>query len=962
MTTVTYKYGTGNPIGSEDVRDGIDNLKSFDTFMNDDGDSYNQRDGEVVRTVHGMNSNFDGMILGMNSDFDSIIDGMNSDFDGQILNMGFTSVGTFKIGATLTNPRQTLLWDIADGGDGQEYGWSGSFLPSGKVVPPNSTPASTGGISVGAWISRIDPSLRVQIMEEMVRSYAAYGHKMVDGSFESGGVLDGPTDVLLHELSGKAFSGSGPFPQTVAAGTSPSPSFFDRSEVIPTLALSVLGCTTMGDNTSLINSIFNSLSGSGVQILIDKKFPISGEVRIDRLLLSGTGSITGSGSIVGVVSNLEVPYENIQVWNNLVTASERNNASVVAADVVIDPLFGDDSSSTVVRSLQGAINLVASLVTASPTRDYTIALRSGRTELADNLVIPAALNGWGGTVDDIMSTSLKLFSEITINADSDKRYGLKIVNYAGEKSVICPETTWFFPSNANSMFRGHPVVANEFGVRFFKLFDADGSEMHCAASFNRKTGKLPRNQNRNVAISGTGPYTHKILLPKDVAEKVSSGAANINSARVRVTQWFTSSQHVENIQINGSELSFTGYTNTDALANGWAYISADQYGAPFYLENMKEFISADDEFVSTTSEVVLPTVSAAFFTTKQTPYASLVDFSNTRNVTLAGDIKVAFVQGDPVTLAMGTYGTRSNPLSAIKMGNYGAIDSITSYGIEGDAIRLSKVGALVKNTIIKRSCGNGLVHADGSHYSIVSGCDIDEYALDQFGAFGICSTGVEIDIFGNIVTRGGFSAIRADSSVFITDQSYGTIMSGRIYNNFCDEVGLRDGMLSERYPSGDAGVMTINGRGPATRYQVYSNVFGNCAGAGGSRAMFLDDGVNGVTIHHNVMFGAQEYSLDIRQVTDNTYNNHVFNNLLVGSVRQYSKNPDSTFKSNVVFGSLDIEGRVSQDSSGLNANTSYVRCQQRREGLAVNLKKEDFEKVITEFTKPFVRQLSYIGQ
>lgn len=54
--TVVYKYGTGNPVepnGSVDVRDGIDNLQSFDVFMNAEEDTYNQRDGSVVQTAIG---------------------------------------------------------------------------------------------------------------------------------------------------------------------------------------------------------------------------------------------------------------------------------------------------------------------------------------------------------------------------------------------------------------------------------------------------------------------------------------------------------------------------------------------------------------------------------------------------------------------------------------------------------------------------------------------------------------------------------------------------------------------------------------------------------------------------------------------------------------------------------------------------------------------------------------------
>ena len=217
---VNYTYGTGNPVlpdGSIDVRDGIDNLQSMDVLMNAPEDTYNQRDGEIVRTVSGMNN-----------EFDTMIGGMNNEFDAQILNMGFTSVGTFAAGATLTNPRQTLLWDIADGGDGQEYGWSGAFP---KVVPATSTPASTGGILVGAWISRFDPELRIQVREALRRSYAKAGYNLVDGSFEAGGTLVNANDVLLQESTGKAFSGPA---GTVAAGTDPaSGGFSDRSGLLP---------------------------------------------------------------------------------------------------------------------------------------------------------------------------------------------------------------------------------------------------------------------------------------------------------------------------------------------------------------------------------------------------------------------------------------------------------------------------------------------------------------------------------------------------------------------------------------------------------------------------------------------------------------------------------------------------------------------------------------------------------
>lgn len=93
--------------------------------------------------------------------YNKVINDMNSEFDGMILNMGFTRIGTFASGATITNPRQTLLWDIADGGDGHEYGWTGSFQ---KIVAPNSTPSSSGGVGAGAWVDRTDVTLRSELI------------------------------------------------------------------------------------------------------------------------------------------------------------------------------------------------------------------------------------------------------------------------------------------------------------------------------------------------------------------------------------------------------------------------------------------------------------------------------------------------------------------------------------------------------------------------------------------------------------------------------------------------------------------------------------------------------------------------------------------------------------------------------------------------------------------------------
>ena len=150
--------------------------------------------------------------------FNKVISDMNSEFDTHLAGMGYTRIGTFASGATLTNPRQTLLWDIADGGDGQEYGWSGAFP---KVVPADSTPLTTGGIAVGAWMSRFDPELQIIVFEALRRSYAEAGYDLIGRFSNTGLVVDSATDVVLWEPTGVAYSYSGTLPHTIGAGETP---------------------------------------------------------------------------------------------------------------------------------------------------------------------------------------------------------------------------------------------------------------------------------------------------------------------------------------------------------------------------------------------------------------------------------------------------------------------------------------------------------------------------------------------------------------------------------------------------------------------------------------------------------------------------------------------------------------------------------------------------------------------
>lgn len=72
---------------------------------------------------------------------------------------GYVTIDSFEDGATLTLPNEVLRLEAT----GEYYRWDGAFPLGGKVVPPGSTPVTTGGVGIGAWLSVGDATLRGQL-------------------------------------------------------------------------------------------------------------------------------------------------------------------------------------------------------------------------------------------------------------------------------------------------------------------------------------------------------------------------------------------------------------------------------------------------------------------------------------------------------------------------------------------------------------------------------------------------------------------------------------------------------------------------------------------------------------------------------------------------------------------------------------------------------------------------------
>lgn len=181
---------TNFPVPSESPRDLKFNTGKIDEFVTSMEWAYTDRFGNKHYTIEGIN------YLAQQA----------------IAAFGYITLDSFEEGNTLTLPNQVLRLEAT----GEYYRWDGAFPSGGKVVPPGSTPASSGGTGTGAWLSVGDATARKWASE----NFQPLKIKKSPGSFTTGGTATFNQSALFNVADGMYYmpkTGS----ITAAAGSSP---------------------------------------------------------------------------------------------------------------------------------------------------------------------------------------------------------------------------------------------------------------------------------------------------------------------------------------------------------------------------------------------------------------------------------------------------------------------------------------------------------------------------------------------------------------------------------------------------------------------------------------------------------------------------------------------------------------------------------------------------------------------
>lgn len=94
--------------------------------------------------------------------------GQTDTLAGRLKALGIERIGDFTVGCTVTKRNQGVL-EVG----GSVYVWLGTIPTGGKVVPPASTPASTGGIGPAGWLDVGDASVYSRLAGQLAAENGA---------------------------------------------------------------------------------------------------------------------------------------------------------------------------------------------------------------------------------------------------------------------------------------------------------------------------------------------------------------------------------------------------------------------------------------------------------------------------------------------------------------------------------------------------------------------------------------------------------------------------------------------------------------------------------------------------------------------------------------------------------------------------------------------------------------------
>lgn len=554
------------------------------------------------------------------------------------------------------------------------------------------------------------------------------------------------------------------------------------------------------------------------------EFIVTGKLILKNCYIKTDGNLnfSGSGNVLGTLTNDVIPYESFGCKHNLVLSNSRNK-NVEVADIYIDSIFGDDTNAGSLSNPIQSISKLAQILNAA-TNSKKVVFRSGRYEI-DSMIEITNGNAFE------LKPNFNEYVEVTPTLEF---YNTKI--------------------ESNVIKYGKLGLPHTFNQSVLNLWNTDGKRINIATSHvDVKKKVLNRNAVNNIVVDTTNKVA-KLTLDLELKSLLDGLPSDeLNSLYSVVWQWYS-------VQfsplISYSNGLFT-YRDERLLEGNNTY--ADSYfaikglPAPFYIGNIG-IMAKEDEFFSTSSHVFVPK-EGAYFTSK--PITKLIKVTGA-NKTFKG-LSFKYIQGTKGDLSLETF-AETRGIAAIEVIADGFELSHCKYS-DSNVLLVLATGAntkIQKNRVHDLGGGFVQVTGDGSKVKRNALNNIDELIVHRAG---ITVNGV-VETAYNIINNSGYNAIRLSNKPLI-------LQTHDCFRNIISNCGCTDGAFDETKSVMDGGGIYVYGTNTATSHvntKIYENVIYNVVGHRLYRGIFADDGVKGCTVEDNLVFNVDDYSIDFRQV------------------------------------------------------------------------------------------------
>lgn len=628
----------------------------------------------------------------------------------------------------------------------------------------------------------------------------------------------------------------------------------------------------------------NTLIVCDIIVNKDISLYVNNDVCIDGYL-ENKGKVLGNGCLLHT--------KDIELINIFCRTNKCSGRSAVIenATIYIDCFLGNDNYSGISknqpkRSIEGAKNLIISKCSTS-TEDVVVNLRSGRYEL----------------------NSLLLINFPQINNNSRK---LIFKSNANEKVIISSKIRAFNLTESNKEGDWYKIQKPDY-QQYFQLVDHTNDSIVDLANSDYcvDNSELLYSDSPILLIDKNGIKYAKILLSTQTTNWLNTfEKSQIETWLINVPQWFTNqfSKIVEYNSLDKYILYEIEQNLDEAYWNGYKLFNNSKI--PFWIYGKIRNDSQKNSFW--TDSQFLYVKRSGYYISSDPNLNEGIRSTSTGKITFE-NIEFKYFTDIFENLKKNNYTNITSRSSVITFHNQAQTEFINTefqHCVQNCILLYNQSNYLIYNSKISDTGESAIVAYGNGKITLNEFKNCSNLSPHKGAVYTDQNSRISLNKFRDI----GYCAIR-----FVLQPEL--IQNHEISNNDIRDIGVSKSKKSKISDGAAIYGYGSNPNGTFSDCKIYENRIIGVKSDSFHRGIFLDDGVQNVSIYDNLILQTDSYSIDIRQVNGITDKNNVYNNICQKGIRLEGLSVNLQY-GNIVLDS-DIENKFQNTTSTTTKKIAY---------------------------------------